>query len=101
MGHQLLWQAGVKGFHRAELLNLTWGELSLCFNAVDDMQFTGKRRYNGPVISELVRAIQSIAQCSTVHDSVYLCRSSIRMADMAPFVPTLRVCSHSPRAALF
>ena len=48
-------QAGVLGFHRSEMCNLTWHELQPTFHNVEDCQERGKNRYDGPNVCEKVR----------------------------------------------
>ena len=43
---------GINGFHRSEMINLDWTELTLCFGGSSDSLNKGKRRYNGPIVAE-------------------------------------------------
>lgn len=72
---------GVTGFHRSEIINLDWSELTLCFGGATDSLNKGKRRYNGPVVVEKAHHFHS-------DFGPFCCRGAIpyRATDIVSFV---------------
>eukprot|EP00965_Chrysotila_dentata_P256596 6212593-Pleurochrysis_carterae.AAC.2 len=50
---------GSRGFHRAETLNIVWGEFETVFSGISDFVTVAKNRYNGGVLEEKVNHMHS------------------------------------------